>query len=103
MITFKFILETARKLKGLWRGAHSFIDLVDLTDFYLLLFEDNLYEETEPSRNTGWYNWEVVRMLWLVAFIMTLCGVCLDEALLWLFALAKKPHWARFGTLTKGL
>ena len=40
------------------------IDLVDATDFYLLLFEDDLDA----------VDWKVIRVVWLLGLMMTIYG-----------------------------
>jgi hypothetical protein len=111
MIGFRAIIQYAQHLKDTWHAAYSIIDLVDVTDFYLLLFESDLYapedgianQKTQQNRLTGLCDWEQVRIFWVLGFVACSFGRCLDTMLLWVFTKLNRKHLARWSELPDGM
>jgi hypothetical protein len=123
-ITYRSIQDYAKQLKTTWHAAISIIDLVDVTDFYLLLFENDLYNP-EASENmegqafidnlvqqrtaqrkqnySGMSDWEMIRAFWFVAFFASMFGSIMDKVLLAFMAKIKKSSWARWSELPDGM
>jgi hypothetical protein len=109
-IKFEKILKYAKSLKDTWRNAYSIIDLVDVTDFYLLLFDNDFYEAVWPIREKqrnasilGLCDWEYVRIYWLVAFFTCTLGNVLDESFMWLAKKMNKGHYFRWSEMPNGM
>jgi len=71
-------------LKDIWLTASNLIDLVDVTDFYLLLLEDNLYDERDDSGQlelsewAGWLGlteWKAILIIWVVSVSVVMLWV----------------------------
>lgn len=115
MITFAAIRNYASQLKETWHAAYSIIDLVDVTDFYLLLFEEDLFAimngiGTENFRANqralsvfGLCDWEVVRVIWVIAFVTSSFGRVWDALLLGFFSRLNLGHLARWSNIPSGM
>jgi hypothetical protein len=99
-IVFSDIMKYAAQLKNTWRSSNSIIDLVDLTDFYLLLFEDSLIA-SEPSF-LGWTDWTKIRFFWAVAWLFCMFGTLIDRLFLHLFDVLGLTKWKRWSALPEG-
>jgi hypothetical protein len=102
-ITIEALLEYAVQLRDMWYASITIIDLVDITDFYLLLFEEDLYQASDTSNQFGKSDWELIRRVWLLAFVFSLCGGLLDRFFIGLFGAMQKKHLARCSWLPDGM
>jgi hypothetical protein len=124
MIKYKDLEGYAEQLKNTWHSAISIIDLVDITDFYLLLFESDLYNpdasesmegqlyienvvakriEQRGSSSFGLCDWEKIRLMWLIAFFAAMFGSLFDKVLLTFLQKINRSSWARWSELPDGM
>ena len=94
---------------------YSIIDLVDVTDFYLLLFEEDFFpvfdehdglniRAVQRSQSfSGLCDWEIVRVIWMLAFVATTFGSILDSLLLGVCEKMKLRHLARWSEIPGGM
>jgi hypothetical protein len=98
------LLDYAGGLRVAWRGVSNIIDLVDCTDFFLLLFEDDLIEEAEKIRLFTFMNdWELIRFVWILSFMVTVYGNLLTDVFAFLMRKMGLKHRMRFSELPDGM